>query len=93
MSDLTLQNIIDAVNHNADILEKHCLEGVCVHQQIKPAPIWTVHHGLGSRRPLIDVYDTNGNKVGHGVNRQSQTYDYCELTFVVPIAGYAILRY
>ncbi len=88
-----LQNIIDAVNHNADILEKHCLEGICVHQQTSPSLVWPVKHCLGSLRPLIETYDSSGNKIGHGVNRQTQTLDFAELSFMVPIAGYAILRF
>ena len=93
MTDTTLQNIIDAVNHNADLLEKHLGEGVYVHRQNTPSKVWAVQHSLGSLRPLIETYDSNGNRIGHGVNRENQTFDSCEIIFEVPISGTAILRF
>jgi len=71
----TLKSIIDAINHNADLLEKHLGEGVYVHRQPKPAASWKVTHSLGSLRPLIETYDLAGNLIGHGVNRKTQTLD------------------
>jgi len=93
MTDTTLQNIIDAVNHNAEFLEKHLGEGVYVHRQEEPSCVWRVKHNLGSLRPLIELFDFNGNKIGYGVNRSTQTFDYCEITFAVPMNGTAILRF
>jgi hypothetical protein len=93
MTDKTLQNIIDAVNHNAELLEKHLGEGVYVHQQEEPSCVWRVNHKLGSLRPLIEVFDLNGNKIGHAVNSPTQTFEYCEITFAVPMNGTAILRF
>jgi hypothetical protein len=85
--------IIEAINHNADLLEKHLEEGIFVHRQSSPSKTWKVTHLLGSLRPLIETYDSSGNLIGHGVNRQAQTFDYCELVFVVPMSGTAIIRF
>ena len=93
MSDSTRQNLVGAINHNADLLEKHLSEGVFVHRQESPSQTWKVEHSLGSLRPLIETYDSNGNRIGHGINRKSQTHDFCEVVFSVPIAGTAILRF
>ena len=93
MSEPTNRQLIDAINHNADLLEKHLSEGVYVHKQASPSTTWSVTHSLGSLRPLIETYDSGGNKIGHGVNRQSQTLAYCEIVFVVPVSGTAILRF
>ena len=35
----------------------------------------------------------NGNRIGHSVDRETQTFDYCDVTFVVPMSGAAILRF
>ncbi len=43
-----MQDIIAAVNHNADLLEKHLREGVFVHEQQEPSKTWAVTHHLGS---------------------------------------------
>ncbi len=88
-----MQDIIAAVNHNADLLEQHLTEGVFVHKQEEPSKIWQVTHHLGSLRPLIETYDSHGNRIGHAVNRKSQTYDECEIVFIVPMSGTAILRF
>ena len=93
MSELSLKQIIDAVNHNADLLEKHLSEGVYVHRQEEPSCVWLVNHSLGSLRPLIETYDSNGNRIGHCANRDSQTFDFAEITFAVPMSGTAILRF
>jgi len=93
MAEPALRQIIEEVNHNADLLEKHLSEGVHVHRQIEPSTIWAVQHSLGSLRPLIETYDSNGNRIGHSVNRQTQTFNCAEITFAVPIAGYAVLRF
>ncbi len=93
MADTTLQNIVDAVNHNADLLQKHLGEGVYVHRQAEPSKAWRIDHKLGSLRPLIETYDTNGSRIGHGVNRQTQTFDFCEVAFMIPVSGTAILRF
>ena len=93
MTDTTLQNIINAVNHNAELLEKHLGEGVYVHRQNESSCVWKVNHKLGSLRPLIEVFDFNGNKIGHAVNRSTQTFEYCDITFAVPMNGTAILRF
>ena len=76
MAEPALKQIIDTVNHNADLLEKHLGEGVYVHRQNEPNAVWTVQHSLGSLRPLIETYDTGGNRIGHSVNRQNQTFDF-----------------
>ena len=93
MSENVIQNLIDAVNHNADLLERHLGEGVYVHRQTEPSKVWAIHHNLGSLRPLIETYDSTGNKIGHGVNRESQTFDFCAIIFAVPMCGTAILRF
>ena len=93
MSDPTIQNIIDAINRNADLLEQHLSEGVYVHRQNEPSKVWAVHHGLGSLRPLIETYDSVGNRIGHGVNRETQTLEFCQIVFAVPMSGIAILRF
>ena len=93
MSDSTVQNLIDAINHNADLLEKHLAEGVYVHRQSEPSKVWAVHHRLGSLRPLIETYDMAGNLIGHGVNRENQSFDYAEILFAIPMSGVAILRF
>ena len=93
MSELTLLKLADAINHNADLLEKHLCEGVYVHRQPKPQATWKVFHSLGSLRPLIETYDKAGNLIGHGVNRKTQTLSYCEIVFSIPMSGTAIIRY
>ena len=93
MTDSNFQILAKAINHNADLLERHLSDGVHVHRQETPSTTWAVKHGLGSRRPLIETYDATGNQIGHGVNRDTQTFDYCAITFVIPVSGVAILRY
>jgi hypothetical protein len=93
MSNSTKKQIADAINYNADLLEKHLGDGVFVHRQPSPSKTWKVTHLLGSLRPLIETYDSGGNRIGHGVNRESQTFDYSEIVFVVPMSGTAILRF
>ena len=93
MNDSDFRILAGAINHNADLLENHLAGGVHVHRQETPSMSWLVKHYLGSRRPLIETYDTNGNHIGHGVNRDTQTFDSCEVTFVIPMAGVAIIRY
>jgi len=93
MSEPTNQQLIEAINHNADLLERHLGEGVFVHRQTTPSTTWAINHSLGSLRPLIETYDSNGNLIGHAVNRKSQTFDYSEIVFVVPVAGTAIFRF
>ena len=93
MSEPTIKQLADAINHNADLLEKHLGEGVFVHKQTSPSKTWKIAHSLGSLRPLIETYDSTGNKIGHGANRQTQTFDYCEVVFMVPMSGTAILRF
>jgi len=93
MTEPTTQQLADAINHNADLLEKHLGEGVYVHKQRKPSEKWKITHALGSRRPLIETYDKAGNLIGHGINRKTQTYDFCEVVFVVPMSGTAIVRF
>ena len=93
MSDSDFRILAGAINHNADILEKHLSGGVHVHKQETPSTSWAVKHFLGSRRPLIETYDATGNRIGHGVNRDTQTFDSCNITFAIPMSGVAILRY
>jgi len=93
MSEPTIKQLIDAINHNADLLEKHLGEGVYVHKQTVPSTSWKITHSLGSLRPLIETYDSSGNKIGHAVNRQTQTFDHCEVVFAVAMSGTAILRF
>jgi len=93
MNDSNFRILADTINHNAGLLERHLGEGVYVHKQETPSTSWAVKHGLGSRRPLIETYDTNGNQIGHGVNRNTQTFDECEIVFVIPMSGVAIVRY
>lgn len=93
MPESTIQNIIDAVNRNADLLETHLGEGVYVHRQSEPSKVWAVSHKLGSLRPLIETYDSTGHLIGHGVNRESQTFEFCEIVFALPVSGVAILRF
>ena len=93
MSEPTIQQLADAINHNADLLEKHLGEGVFVHRQDIRSTTWKIEHRLGSLRPLIETYDSSGNRIGHGVNRETQTLDSCDIVFAIPIAGVAILRF
>lgn len=93
MSETTVKQIIEAINHNADLLEQHLGEGVCVHRQNEPSKRWSVTHKLGSLRPLIETYDSKGNRIGHGVNRVTQTLHYVEIVFAIPMSGTAILRF
>ena len=93
MSDPTIKNLAEAINRNAELLEKHLGDGVYVHRQNEPSTVWKINHSLGSLRPLIETYDSAGNRIGHGVNRQTQTFDYCEIVYTVPMAGIAILRF
>ncbi|MCL2304488.1 MAG: hypothetical protein FWC43_04015 [Planctomycetaceae bacterium] len=93
MAEPTFSKLANAINHNADLLERHLGEGVYVHRQETPSLTWKVTHSLGSLRPLIETYDSTGNRIGHGVNRETQTFDYCDVTFVVPMSGAAILRF
>ncbi len=93
MSEPTVKQLADAINHNADLLEKHLSEGVYVHRQIEPSCVWAVQHKLGSLRPLIETYDSAGNRIGHGVNRENQSFDDCEIVFAIPMSGVAILRF
>jgi hypothetical protein len=93
MSELTLQQVISAINHNADLLEQHLTEGVYVHRQETPSKNWAVTHSLGSLRPLIETYDSNGNRIGHAVNRESQTLNFTAIVFTIPVSGVAIFRF
>ena len=93
MNDSDFNILASAINHNADLLEHHLADGVHVHRQETPSMSWAVKHDLGSRRPLIETYDEAGNKIGHNVCRDTQTFDFCEITFALPMAGVAILRY
>ena len=93
MSHITAQSLVGVINHNADLLENHIQGSVYVHRQAEPATLWPVNHLLGSLRPLIETYDSTGHRIGHGVNRETQTHDFCEITFIVPISGTAILRF
>lgn len=93
MTEPTNKQLAEAINRNADLLEIHLGEGVFVHRQASPSKTWKVTHKLGSFRPLIETYDSNGNRIGHAVNRQTQTLEYCEIVFVVPMSGTAILRF
>ena len=93
MTDPTNKQLAEAINHNADLLEEHLGEGVYVHRQDAPSKIWAVRHKLGSLRPLVETYDSGGNLIGHAVNRQTQTFEYCEIVFTIPMAGIAILRF
>ena len=87
------QQLAEAINHNADLLEKHLKEGVYVHQQTVPSKTWAITHSLGSLRPLIETFDSAGNQIGHSVNRSSQTFDYTEVVFAIPMTGTAIIRF
>ena len=93
MTEPTNPQLIDAINHNADLLEAHLRDGVFVHRQTVPSKTWAVPHSLGSLRPLIETYDTTGNRIGHSVNRESQTFGYCEVVFAIPMSGTAIVRF
>jgi len=93
MTEPTVKQLAGAINHNANLLEKHLGEGVYVHKQPTPSKTWPVTHSLGSLRPLIETYDSNGNRIGHAVNRESQTFDYCAIVFAIPVSGTAILRF
>jgi hypothetical protein len=93
MTEPTTKQLADTINHNADLLEQHLGEGVFVHSQTTPSKAWKVSHSLGSLRPLIETYDSGGNRIGHAVNRASQTFTYCEIVFSVPVSGTAILRF
>ena len=92
MNDSDFHILTKAINHNADILENHLTGGVHVHKQETPSTTWAVKHCLGSRRPLIETYDSTGNKIGHSVNRDTQTFDFCNIVFAIPMSGVAILR-
>jgi hypothetical protein len=37
MSEPAMQELISAINHNADLLEQHLTEGVYVHHQNEPS--------------------------------------------------------
>ncbi len=93
MSEPTNKQLAEAINRNANLLEKHLGEGVYVHRQDIPSKVWAVHHKLGSLRPLIETYDSNGNLIGHAVNRDTQTFQTCEIVFAIPMSGVAILRF
>ena len=88
-----MQELISAINHNADLLEQHLTEGVYVHHQNEPSMIWSVTHSLGSLRPLIETYDSHGNRIGHSVNRVTQTLNFTEIVFEIPVSGIAIVRF
>ena len=92
MIDSDFYALAGAINHNADLLEQHLAGGVHVHKQETPSTTWAVRHSLGSLRPLIETYDATGNKIGHAVNRDTQTFEFCEVTFTIPMSGVAILR-
>ena len=93
MSEQTMQELISAINHNADLLEQHLTEGVYVHHQNEPSKVWSVTHSLGSLRPLIETYDSYGNRIGHSVNRATQTFQFTEIVFEIPVSGIAIVRF
>jgi hypothetical protein len=93
MTEPTVKQLAEAINHNADLLEQHLGDGVFVHRQQTPSKIWKVEHKLGSLRPLIETYDSGGNKIGHAVNRETQTFNFTEIVFVVPVSGTAIIRF
>ncbi len=93
MSEPTSKQLAEAINRNADLLQKHLGEGVYVHRQDIPSKVWAVHHKLGSLRPLIETYDSGGNLIGHAVNHQTQTFEFSEVTFAIPMSGVAILRF
>jgi hypothetical protein len=87
-----MQYLVGIINHNADLLEQHIDGGVYVHRQAEPATVWPANHALGSLRPLIETYDSDGHRIGHSVNRETQTKDYCAIMFAIPMSGTAILR-
>ena len=93
MNEPTNKQLADAINHNADLLSKHLGDDVFVHSQTTSSKTWSVTHSLGSLRPLIETYDSTGNRIGHSVNRELQTLDYCMIVFAIPISGTAILRF
>lgn len=93
MNESLYRQLAETINHNADLLIQHLDEGNFVHRQDEESQSWEISHNLGSLRPLIETYDTDGNKIGHGVNRATQTLQYVELTFAVPMSGTAILRF
>ncbi len=93
MTDPTNKQLAEAINRNADLLQKHLGDGVYVHRQQTPSTTWKVTHKLGSLRPLIETYDSGGNLIGHAVNRQTQTLDFSEVTFAIPMSGFAIIRF
>jgi hypothetical protein len=93
MSNIPLSQIISVINHNADLLEHHLTSGEYVHRQEHPSRVWSVTHSLGSLRPLIDTYDSNGNRIGHAIKRETQTLNFTEILFAIPISGIAIFRY
>ncbi|MDR1493060.1 MAG: hypothetical protein LBT05_10105 [Planctomycetaceae bacterium] len=89
----TIQQLVSALNHNADLLERRLEEGIYLHHQREPSETWAITHSLGSLRPLIETYDVAGRRIGHSVNRETQTFDFAEIAFAIPIAGTAILRF
>jgi hypothetical protein len=93
MREPTMRELMSAINHNADLLEQHLMEGVYVHHQEEPSKIWTVTHSLGSLRPLIETYDSHGNRIGHSVNRATQTFNFTEIVFEIPVSGIAVFRF
>jgi hypothetical protein len=93
MSESMIQELVSAINHNANLLEQHLTEGVYVHHQDEPSKIWTVTHSLGSLHPLIETYDSYGNHIGHSVNRVTQTFSFTEIVFEIPVSGIAIVRF
>ncbi|MDR0390376.1 MAG: hypothetical protein LBH59_00590 [Planctomycetaceae bacterium] len=93
MTKKILDEIISTINHNADLLERHLNGGVYIHQQHQSSTIWSVTHSLGSLCPLIEVYDSTGNRIGFSVNRQTQTLTFTEINFAIPVSGIAIFRY
>jgi hypothetical protein len=89
---ITNSQLARVINHNADLLDEHINKSVYVHRQTDPQAVWKVKHSLGSRRPLIETYDSGENRIGHGVNRKTQTHDTCDIVFALPMAGTAIIR-
>jgi hypothetical protein len=93
MNEPSMKELISAINHNADLLEQHLSEGVYVHHQDAASKLWSITHSLGSLRPLIETYDSHGNRIGHSVNRATQTFHFTEIVFEIPVSGIAVFRF
>ena len=93
MTEPTVQQLADAINHNADLLEKHFNEGVYVHNQTTAADVWNIQHNMGILYIKALFIDADGKEfVGVVYDYENSTVNMLRVLVGDPIAGRAIIN-